>query len=176
GLLFICDEVQTGMGRTGSLFAFEREGVKPDILTLGKGLGGGVPISAVLANERASCFVPGDQGGTYNGNPLMVAVARSIFDVVSRSEFLAVVRERGRYLEQRLAPLCTQHGIGLRGRGLLWALVLREPRAEAIVAKCFADGLLINAARPNLLRLMPSLRVSEAEIDEFVSLLERALV
>jgi len=174
-LLLICDEVQTGMGRTGSLFAFEREGVKPDILTLGKGLGGGVPISAVLANERASCFVPGDQGGTYNGNPLMVAVARTIFELVSRPEFLQTVRDRGGYLEQRLARLCAQRGIGLRGRGLLWALVLPEPSAEAIVARCFADGLLLNAARPNLLRLMPSLRVSEAEIDQLCALLEPAL-
>jgi acetylornithine/N-succinyldiaminopimelate aminotransferase len=175
-LLLICDEVQTGMGRTGTLFAFEREGIKPDILTLGKGLGGGVPISAVLANERASCFVPGDQGGTYNGNPLMVAVARSIFELVSQAEFLATVRARGRYLEQRLAPLQAQHKIALRGRGLLWALVLPEPTAEAIVAKCFATGLLINAPRPNLLRLMPSLRVSEGEIDALVSVLERALL
>jgi len=163
------------MGRTGSLFAFEREGVKPDILTLGKGLGGGVPISAVLANERASCFVPGDQGGTYNGNPLMVAVARTIFELVSRPEFLQTVRDRGGYFEQRLARLCAQRGIGLRGRGLLWALVLPEPSAEAIVARCFADGLLLNAARPNLLRLMPSLRVSEAEIDQLCALLEPAL-
>jgi len=175
GLLLICDEVQTGMGRTGSLFAFEREGVKPDLLTLGKGLGGGVPISAVLANERASCFVPGDQGGTYNGNPLMVAVARSVFELVSRPEFLATVRARGRYLEERLAPLCLEHGLSLRGRGLLWALVLPEQTAEAIVARCFAEGLLINAPRPNLLRLMPSLRVSEAEIDELADLLARAL-
>jgi len=176
GLLLICDEVQTGMGRTGTLFAFEREAVKPDILTLGKGLGGGVPISAVLANERASCFVPGDQGGTYNGNPLMVAVARSVFGVVSRPDFLATVRARGRYLEQRLARLCTARGIGLRGRGLLWALVLPDETADAIVARCFAAGLLINAPRPNLLRLMPSLRVTEAEIDELLSLLERAFV
>jgi len=174
-LLLICDEVQTGMGRTGSLFAFEREGVKPDILTLGKGLGGGVPISAVLANERASCFVAGDQGGTYNGNPLMVAAARSVFGVVSGPEFLATVRARGRYLQQRLAPLCTEHGIALRGRGLLWALLLPEPSAEAIVARCFTAGLLINAPRPNLLRLMPSLRVSEAEIDQLCALLEPAL-
>ncbi|HEY0467351.1 MAG TPA: aminotransferase class III-fold pyridoxal phosphate-dependent enzyme, partial [Polyangiaceae bacterium] len=175
GLLLICDEVQTGMGRTGTLFAFEREGVKPDILTLGKGLGGGVPISAVLANERASCFVPGDQGGTYNGNPLMVAVARTVFELVSRAEFLATVRARGHYLEQQLAPLCASRGIGLRGRGLLWALVLPEQSAEAVVARCFTGGLLINAPRPNLLRLMPSLRVSEAEIDELVGLLTRAL-
>jgi acetylornithine/N-succinyldiaminopimelate aminotransferase len=174
-LLLICDEVQTGMGRTGTLFAFEREGVKPDILTLGKGLGGGVPISAVLANERTSCFVPGDQGGTYNGNPLMVAVARSIFELVSRAQFLATVRARGQYLEQRLALFCAPRGIGLRGRGLLWALVLPEPSAEAIVARCFEAGLLINAPRPNLLRLMPSLRVSEAEIDELVHGLQQVL-
>jgi len=171
----ICDEVQTGMGRTGTLFAFEHDDVKPDILTLGKGLGGGVPISAVLANERAACFVPGDQGGTYNGNPLMVAVARSVFDVVSREEFLATVRARGRYLEQRLASLSRSHGISLRGRGLLWALVLPESNAEAIVARCFASGLLINAPRPNLLRLMPSLRVTEQEIDEFTNVLLGAL-
>lgn len=175
GLLLICDEVQTGMGRTGSLFAFQRDGVKPDILTLGKGLGGGVPISAVLANERASCFEPGDQGGTYNGNPLMVAVARSVFEVVSRPDFLATVRAREHYLEQRLTTLCADYGLGLRGRGLLWALVLPEPTAEAIVARCFAAGLLINAPRPNLLRLMPSLRVTEAEIDEFMRLLGGAL-
>ena len=175
GLLLICDEVQTGMGRTGRLFAFEREGIRPDILTLGKGLGGGVPISAVLANERASCFVPGDQGGTYNGNPLMVAVAHSVFEQVSRPEFLEKVRARGRYLEQRLARLCASRGIGLRGRGLLWALVLPDESAEAIVARCFSAGLLINAPRPNLLRLMPSLRVSESEIDEFASLLDGAL-
>jgi len=175
GVLLICDEVQTGMGRTGTLFAFEHDDVKPDILTLGKGLGGGVPISAVLANERAACFVPGDQGGTYNGNPLMVAVARSVFDVVSREEFLATVRARGRYLEQRLASLSRSHGISLRGRGLLWALVLPESNAEAIVARCFASGLLINAPRPNLLRLMPSLRVTEQEIDEFTNVLLGAL-
>jgi len=175
GLLLICDEVQTGMGRTGTLFAFERDDVMPDILTLGKGLGGGVPISAVLANQRASCFVPGDQGGTYNGNPLMVAVARSVFAVVSQVDFLRTVRARARYLEERLARLCAERGFGLRGRGLLWALVLPEPIAEAIVARCFAEGLLLNAPRPNLLRLMPSLRVSELEIDEFVRLLTATL-
>ena len=175
GLLLICDEVQTGMGRTGTLFAFERDDVKPDILTLGKGLGGGVPISAVLANQRASCFVPGDQGGTYNGNPLMVAVARSVFAAVSQADFLSTVRARACYLEERLSPLCAEHGLGLRGRGLLWALVLPEPIAEAIVARCFGEGLLINAPRPNLLRLMPSLRVSEPEIEEFVRILTRTL-
>ena len=175
GLLLICDEVQTGMGRTGTLFACERERVTPDILTLGKGLGGGVPISAVLASARASCFAPGDQGGTYNGNPLMVAVANGVFDVVSREAFLSRVRTLGSYLEQRLTRLCDGHGFSLRGRGLLWAVVLGSDMAERIVRACFAGGLLINAPRPNLLRLMPSLRVSEDEVDEMIALLGRAL-
>jgi acetylornithine/N-succinyldiaminopimelate aminotransferase len=174
-LLLICDEVQTGMGRTGTLFACEREGVIPDIMTLGKGLGGGVPISAVLANRRASCFAPGDQGGTYNGNPLMAAVGKSVFDVVSSEAFLARVRNTAHYLEERLGHTCKKHGFALRGRGLLWAMVLPDERAERVVRACFAGGLLINAARPNVLRLMPSLRVEEPEIDELIALLERAL-
>jgi len=174
-LLLICDEVQTGMGRTGTLFACQRESVVPDILTLGKGLGGGVPVSAVLANQRASCFVPGDQGGTYNGNPLMMAAARSVFAVVSNSAFLARVRAAGARLEERLSSICAQGGFGLRGRGLLWALVLPDARAEQVVEACFSGGLLLNAPRPNLLRLMPSLRVSDAEIDEMASIVERVL-
>jgi acetylornithine/N-succinyldiaminopimelate aminotransferase len=174
GLLLICDEVQTGIGRTGTLFAFEQAGVSPDILTLGKGLGGGVPISAVLANERSSCFVPGDQGGTYNGNPLMTAVAGRVFSVVAEEAFLAQVRASGRELQRRLGDLCADRGLGLRGRGLLWALVLPEDSAERIVRACFARGLLLNAPRPNLLRLMPSLRVTAAEIDEMATLLEQA--
>jgi acetylornithine/N-succinyldiaminopimelate aminotransferase len=174
-LLLICDEVQTGMGRTGTLFAFEQEDARPDILTLGKGLGGGVPISAVLANERASCFVPGDQGGTFAGNPLLTAVARRVLSLVAAPEFLARVRVAGRHLEQRLKELCDQRGFGLRGRGLLWALVLPDERAEGVVQTCFTRGLLLNAPRPNLLRLMPSLRVTLAEIDEMVNLLEQAL-
>jgi acetylornithine/N-succinyldiaminopimelate aminotransferase len=174
-LLLICDEVQTGMGRTGALFACEREAVKPDIMTLGKGLGGGVPISAVLANARASCFVPGDQGGTYNGNPLMAAVASRVFDVVSSDAFLARVRALGQYLAERLTRIAIAHRFGLRGRGLLWALVLDTGDAESIARACFSEGLLINAPRPNVLRLMPSLRVSECEVDELITLLERVL-
>ncbi|MEO7034048.1 MAG: acetylornithine transaminase [Polyangiaceae bacterium] len=174
-LLLICDEVQTGIGRTGALFASEHEAVKPDILTLGKGLGGGVPVSAVLANTRANCFAPGDQGGTYNGNPLMVAVAQSVFTVVSEPAFLARVRASAEYLRERLSELCKEYALTVRGRGLLLALVFPDARAERLVQACFSRGLLLNAPRPNLLRLMPSLRVSTSEIDEMVSTLEQAL-
>ncbi len=175
GVLLMFDEVQTGMGRTGTLLACQHEQVRPDILTLGKGLGGGVPVSAVLASERASCFVPGDQGGTYNGNPLMVAVARAVFGVVSEPAFLQRVRAAGAELQELLSPVCVEHGASLRGRGLLWALVLPEARAERVVANSFERGLLLNAPRPNLLRLMPSLRVSNEEIAEMVEVLQHAL-
>lgn len=171
GILLILDEVQTGLGRTGTLFAYTQHHVQPDILTLGKGLGSGVPISAVLASEGVSCFAPGDQGGTYNGNPLACAVALAVLDAVAAEPFLEGVRERGRYLEGRLLELGSRHGCLLRGRGLLWALVLPEPRAERIRDSCFERGLLLNAPRPQLLRLMPSLRVTTTEIDEMVDVL-----
>jgi acetylornithine/N-succinyldiaminopimelate aminotransferase len=129
----------------------------------------------VLANRRASCFVAGDQGGTYNGNPLMVAVAKRVFDVVSRPAFLARVRAAGSYLERRLSGACARHGLALRGRGLLWALVLPRDTAERVVEACFDAGLLLNAPRPHLLRLMPSLRVSDEEIDEMAVILEQVL-
>ncbi len=174
-LLLICDEVQTGVGRLGTLFAFEQAGIVPDVLTLGKGLGGGVPVSAVLANARANVFEPGDQGGTYNGNPLMTAVARCVLDAVAAPPFLAHVRRMSEHLQAGLLGVCAMHDAKIRGRGLLWAILLPDARAERVVKTCFELGLLINAPRPNLLRLMPQLRVSAAEIDEMCALLARAL-
>jgi acetylornithine/N-succinyldiaminopimelate aminotransferase len=171
GLLLILDEVQTGMGRTGTLFAFEHEGTLPDVLTLGKGLGSGVPVSAVLASERASCLEVGDQGGTYNGNPLTAAVACAVFDTLSKPEFLAGVLERGAELGAGLTKLGRSFGGKARGRGLLWALELSSPRAEAIRDRCFERGVLLNAARPNILRFMPSLRVRGAEIEAMLDVL-----
>jgi acetylornithine/N-succinyldiaminopimelate aminotransferase len=170
-LLLILDEVQTGMGRTGTLFAFEQEGTLPDVLTLGKGLGSGVPVSAVLASERASCLEVGDQGGTYNGNPLTAAVACAVFDTLSKPEFLAGVLERGAQLGAGLTKLGRRFGAKARGRGLLWALELSSPRAEAIRDRCFERGVLLNAARPNILRFMPSLRVRSAEIEAMLNVL-----
>lgn len=174
-LLLILDEVQTGMGRTGTLFAFEQAGVLPDIVTLGKGLGSGVPVSAVLAAERACCLEPGDQGGTYNGNPLTAAVACAVFDTLASPEFLARVVERGAQLGAGLAQLSRRFGGMARGRGLLWALELSSPCAEAVRDRCFARGVLVNAARPHILRFMPSLRVRSTEIDEMLNVLEPIL-
>jgi acetylornithine/N-succinyldiaminopimelate aminotransferase len=176
GVLLILDEVQTGMGRTGALFAHQHHGVLPDILTLGKGLGAGVPISAVLASRQASVFAPGDQGGTYNGNPLATAVALEVLRVIERPEFLRNVSERGQELEGILRALGARFGAReVRGRGLLYAMEFAEDVAEGVRDAALELGLLLNAPRPNTLRLMPSLRVTSEELAELRALLSRAL-
>jgi acetylornithine/N-succinyldiaminopimelate aminotransferase len=162
GLLLIFDEIQTGIGRTGQMFAFEHEDARPDILTLGKGLGGGLPISAMLAAQHACCFEPGDQGGTFNGNPLMTAGALAVSQAVAKPELLAHVRDMGEQLMQMLAVM---PGIrSVRGSGLLVAAELESPTAVAVAASAFGHGLLVNAPRPDTLRFMPSLRTSSEEI------------
>ena len=177
GLLLIVDEVQTGMGRTGKLFAYEHAGITPDIMTLGKGIGGGVPLSALLARESVCCFEPGDQGGTYNGNPLMCAVGVAVIQRLLAPGFLAEVEARGRYLSARLQELCAKHGLpGERGVGLLRALILADERSAAIVQAAQAKGLLLNGPRPELLRFMPALTVSEAEIDQMIGMLDGLLL
>ncbi|MDN3545076.1 MAG: acetylornithine transaminase [Roseateles asaccharophilus] len=178
-LLLIADEVQTGIGRCGRAFAYELFDVEPDLMTLAKGLGGGVPLSALLCKQAFNCFEPGDQGGTYCGNPLMAAVGLAVLDEVCRPEFLAAVRQRARYLAQGLQQIVRDHGLlGERGAGLLRALVLPGNQAEQVVAaarELAPVGLLLNAPRPNLLRFMPALNISEAEIDQALDLLRAAL-
>ena len=176
GLLLIVDEIQTGVGRTGKLWGYEYSGIKPDIMTLGKGLGGGVPLAALVASERVSCFEPGDQGGTFNGNPLMAAVGCTIMDTVLGAGFLREVRARGDYLMQQLAALSLRHNLGeVRGRGLLVALDLKRDIAANVVEVARDDGLLLNAPRPNLLRFMPALNLSRGETDLMLSMLEDVL-
>ncbi len=175
-VLLACDEVQTGVGRTGTLFCHETSQIVPDILTLGKGLGGGVPIAATLASARASCFEPGDHGSTYGGNPLVCAAALAVFELVSQPEFLANVRRRGEQLLEGLERLARQHGGQARGRGLLAAWQLESPRASAVADACRDRGLLINAAQPDTLRFMPSLRVTAGEIEAMLGLLDAGFV
>jgi len=178
-LLLIADEVQTGVGRSGSLFAYEQFDIEPDIMTLGKGLGGGVPLAALLAKENVCCFEPGDQGGTYNGNPLMTAVGLAVLQTVNTPDFMAGIQQRARYLESRLQQLVGTHGIvARRGMGLLQALVFERDVTPRIVeaARLLApEGLLLNAPRPNLLRFMPSLNVSFEDIDKMIELMLLAL-
>jgi len=176
GVLLILDEIQTGVGRTGRLYGFEHAGVRPDILTLGKALGGGVPLAALVASGEASCFEAGDQGGTFNGSPLMTAVGCAVLDTVRQPEFLASVRATSAHLVERLGALSASLGHGaVRGRGLLLALALRHGDANAVVEAAFERGLLINAPRPDTLRFMPALTVTRDDVDEMLKLLEPCL-
>jgi acetylornithine/N-succinyldiaminopimelate aminotransferase len=176
GLLLIVDEIQTGIGRTGKLFHYEHADIAPDIMTLGKGIGGGVPLAALLATDAASCFEHGDQGGTFNGNPLMCAAGLAVLQQVATSGFLKSVTDTGLYLESELQRISARHGLGeVRGRGLLLALDLRVPIAGLIVAQAFDDGVLLNAPRPDALRFMPALNVTREEIALMIDALDAIL-
>jgi acetylornithine/N-succinyldiaminopimelate aminotransferase len=179
GLLLIVDEVQTGMGRTGELFGYQLSGVEPDIMTLGKGIGGGVPLAAMLCKEEIACFEPGDQGGTYNGNPLMTAVGIAVAKELLAPGFLQSVKDKGNYFKDALLALSAKHGLqGERGEGLLRALKLGSDIGPKIVeaARDMAPvGLLLNSPRPDLLRFMPALNVTTGEIDQMLAMLSEVL-
>jgi acetylornithine/N-succinyldiaminopimelate aminotransferase len=179
-LLLIVDEVQTGVGRTGELFGYQLSGIEPDIMTLGKGIGGGVPLAALLAREEIACFEAGEQGGTYNGNPLMTAVGTAVLKELLKPDFLPTVKATGEYLSAELIKLSDKHGFeGERGEGLLRALKLGKDIGPQIV-EAARDlnpvGLLLNSPRPNLIRFMPSLNVTKDEIDQMLTMLEGVLV
>ncbi|WP_445657909.1 acetylornithine transaminase [Achromobacter sp. NCFB-sbj8-Ac1-l] len=175
-LLFIVDEVQTGMGRTGTMFAYQQSDVVPDIMTLAKGIGGGVPLAALLARQEVCVFSHGDQGGTYNGNPLMAAVGVAVFDALAAPGFMESVNARAKQLSEGLLALSAKYGMkGERGMGLLRALVMDRDDGPAIVeaARNLAPaGLLLNAPRPNLLRFMPALNVTGEEIETMLKQLD----
>ncbi|MFN0302710.1 MAG: acetylornithine transaminase [Burkholderiales bacterium] len=176
GLLLILDEIQTGIGRTGRMFGFEHAAISPDIMTLAKGLGGGVPLAALLATEAVSCFSAGDQGGTFNGNPLMTHVGSAVVACVAEPAFLAHVEARGEQLMRGMRSLAERRSLGeVRGRGLLVALDLRQAIGARVVDSARENGLLINAPRPHLLRFMPALNVSESEVETALSTLDKTL-
>jgi acetylornithine/N-succinyldiaminopimelate aminotransferase len=176
GLLLIVDEIQTGMGRTGKLFHYEHAGIAPDIMTLGKGIGGGVPLAALLATEHACCFEHGDQGGTFNGNPLMCAAGLAVLEHISTPKFLKSAVDAGQFLESELQRLSARHGLGeVRGRGLLLALDLKLPIGVTIVAQAFSAGVLLNSPQPDALRFMPALNVSRDEISAMIDCLDAIL-
>ena len=176
GLLLILDEIQTGIGRTGKLFGFQHAGVTPDIMTLAKGLGGGVPLAALVAHRDVCCFEYGDQGGTFGGNAIMAAVGCAIMDAVTAPGFLDRVTEAGNRLGNGLRALSQRHGCGeVRGRGLLRALNLKRDDSADVADRALAKGLLLNAPRPDSLRFMPSLTVSDAEIDQMLDILDSVL-
>lgn len=179
GLLLILDEVQTGMGRTGKLFAYEHSDIVPDIMTLAKGIGGGVPLAALCAREEICCFEPGDQGGTYNGNPLMAAAGIAVFDAITARGFLDAVNARAAQLSAGLLALSAKWGMkGERGVGLLRALKLDRADGALIVdtARDWSpEGMLLNSPRADLLRFMPALNVTEDEIKLMLERLDEVI-
>jgi acetylornithine/N-succinyldiaminopimelate aminotransferase len=176
GILLILDEIQTGMGRTGKLFGYEHYGVEPDIMTLAKGLGGGVPLAALVAKESVCCFEVGDQGGTFNGNSLMMAAGIAVFGEMTKPGFLESVSKTGAHLQKRLKEIAGQFGFGeVRGKGLLWAVDLNKEIGPQLVEESLNRGLLINSPRKNTLRFMPALTVSREEIDRMIDILKGAI-
>src|SRR6202035_66085 len=177
GLLLIFDEVQTGMGRTGELFAHQRIGVAPDVMSLAKALGGGFPIGACLATtEAASGMTPGSHGSTFGGNPLAVAAANAVLDVMLKPRFFEHVQKMSLLLRQKLASVVERHAnvvAEVRGEGLLIGLKAVVPSAD-LVAALRNEKLLTVGAGENVVRFLPPLIVTEAEIEESVVRLERA--
>ncbi len=178
-ILLICDEVQSGCGRSGSLFAHQLYNVEPDIITLGKGIGGGVPLGALVAKEEVCCFEAGDQGGTYNGNPLMTAVGVTVFKQLLSNDFLLTVKQKGTYLSSNLNKISEKYKLnGERGHGLLRALILNGDYAKNIVEqakKLQPYPILLNAPRDNCLRFMPALNVTISELDLLIESLDKLL-
>ncbi len=177
GLLLMLDEVQTGVGRCGTMFAFEQAGIQPDILTLAKGLGGGVAIGAMLATESvAASFGPGTHGSTFGGNPLSCTAALTVLDEIESAQLLANVQQRGEQLRQGLRDLATHFPVitEVRGQGLLNGAELSQ-EVGPLVAAARDKGLLILMAGPNVLRFLPPLNVSAAEVDEALAIVGAVL-
>ncbi len=177
GILLILDEVQTGIGRTGTLFAYEQANIEPDILVLAKGLASGVPIGAFLARERASVFQPGDHGSTFGGNPLACAAAYAVVNYIVENNIPAHVARVGARFLDKLNGLVQELPMAsaARGRGLLLALVLERDIAQDVTLECLNHGLLVNRVRPNAIRFMPPLIATDEDIDEAINILRTIL-
>jgi len=175
GILLVVDEVQTGIGRTGKLFAYQHFGLSPDIITLAKGLGGGVPIGAVLAkNEVADSFLPGTHGSTFGGNYLSTAVAKEIIDFVNREEFLEDVYKKGEYLKERLK---CEFEYKVKGLGLMVGMELpKSISVKEVVKKSLEHGLVVGMAEKNTLRFVPPLIINKEHIDEAVDILKKVII
>ena len=175
-ILLIFDEIQTGMGRTGKLFCYEHYGIEPDIMTLGKGIGGGFPLSALLAKERLNIFDPGDQGGTYTAQPLAMAVGLAVLKEILDKNLAVHSGKMGNIIIKKLTELSDRYEIkNIRGMGLLIAFDLTKTKGADFVAKCMNDRLLINSPKEMSIRLMPPLVVTEKEIEKAISVFKNNL-
>jgi acetylornithine/N-succinyldiaminopimelate aminotransferase len=177
GLLLILDEIQTGLGRTGTLFAYQQHGIEPDVMTLAKGIASGLPIGAILAKESASVFATGDHGSTFGGNPVACAAGYATLKFIMENNIAAHVRTVGEHLAHGLAELKQRFTFvsDVRGRGLLAAMEFKGDIAAAVVAACLDGGLLVNKLKANALRFMPPLIISTSDVDEALDILGKAL-
>ena len=176
GILLIFDEVQTGLARTGKLFAYQHYGVEPDVMTLAKGIGGGFPLAALLVKERFNIFEAGDQGGTYSGQPLAMAVGLAVMQEVLEKNLVDNAAMQGEYIQKKLRELAARFQLtNIRGKGLLLAFDLPTEQGAEVVAACLRQGLLVNSPQPATIRLMPALIVSTAEIDAMTEILANVL-
>ena len=177
GILLILDEIQTGIGRTGTLFAYEQYGIEPDIMTLAKGLGSGVPIGAFMARDSASVFVPGDHGSTFGGNPLTCAAGYATVKFIIDNDIAGNARKVGQYFMKRLEDLQKKHKsvTDVRGRGLLLAMEFDSEIGQSATMACLERGLLVNRVKPNALRFMPPLIIGNKEVDQATGILDEVL-
>ena len=177
GILLILDEIQTGIGRLGTLFAYEQYGVEPDIMTLAKGLGSGVPIGTIMAKDSANVFAPGEHGSTFGGNPLVCAAAYATLKYIIDNNVVDNVRRVGQYFTERLEELKNKYRLvtDVRGRGLLLAIEFDREIAADVLQKCLENGLLVNRVKPNALRFMPPLIIGNSEVDEAINILDKVL-
>lgn len=178
GALLIFDEIQTGVGRTGKMFAYEHFGLKPDIVTLAKGLGGGVPIGAFIASDKvAAAFGPGDHGSTFGGNPLACAAANAVLAIMSEEQLLQNATKVGAYLLEKLSGLKALYPelvAGVRGKGLIAGMKLTRPGKD-IVVSCMDRGLIINCTAGDVLRFVPPLNIQNHHVDEMIGILSEVL-
>jgi len=177
GILLILDEIQTGVGRMGTLFAYEQYGIEPDIMTLAKGLASGIPIGAILAKDRASVFTPGEHGSTFGGNPLACAAGYATLRFIIDNDIAGNAKRVGQHLITGLKGLGQkfQFITDIRGCGLLVAMEFSRDIAQSVMMACLDGGLLVNRLKPNALRFMPPLIIGNQEVDEALGILDRAL-
>lgn len=177
GILLILDEIQTGVGRIGTLFGYQQYGVEPDIMTLAKGLASGAPIGVLLSKEKVAVFKPGEHGSTFGGNPLVCAAAYATVKYIIDNDISGSVKRVGQYLMERLEGLKQKYAFitDVRGRGLLIAIEFNKDIAESVLMACLERGLLVNQLKPNLIRLIPPLIIGKAEADEALGILDKVL-
>jgi acetylornithine/N-succinyldiaminopimelate aminotransferase len=177
GILFILDEIQTGMGRLGKLFGYQVFGAEPDVITLAKGIGSGVAIGVIMATERASVFTPGDHGSTFGGNPLACAAGYAVSKFLIEQRIPENSAAMGAYFMAELGKLKAKHSTicDVRGRGLLIAVEFNSDIAEKITYACLDKGLVINFLKPNMLRIIPPLIINQSEVDQGIRILDEVL-